>query len=87
MLAILKLGIGRDELPEILKEEINRYESMVAATLAGEFSAEPVGFRIGWHEGMIMRITARLSTSSLRSFRLWVSLLVVSLPFLSRKRW
>ena len=52
MLAILKLGIGRDELPEILKEEIDRYESMVVATLTGEFSAEPLGFSIGWHEGI-----------------------------------
>ena len=52
MPAILKLRIERDKLPEVLKEEINQYESMIVATLTGEFSAEPVGFRIGWHEGM-----------------------------------
>ena len=52
MLAILKLGIESDELPEIIIEEIIQYETLTVATLTVELSAEPVSYRIGWNQGM-----------------------------------
>ena len=52
MIAILKFEIVRDELPEILRREIIQYESLVVSTLTGEFSADTVSFRVGWHQGM-----------------------------------
>ena len=52
MIAILKLEMDRNQLPEILITEIAQYESLIVATLKGNFYADPTIFRVQWHQGM-----------------------------------
>ena len=54
MLAILKLGLSRERLPNIVDIEIDQLEHEIVSTFTRDFDSDPFGFYIRWHRGALV---------------------------------